>query len=47
LQWLPHMLNGQSREKYYDVLESIYTEILENYLNNTLALVGKGYVLFE
>lgn len=38
---------GKSKEQYYDTSESIYTEILESYPNNTLALVGKGYVLSE
>lgn len=38
---------GKSKEKYYDISENIYTEILEYYPNNTSALVGKGYVLSE
>lgn len=38
---------GKSKEKYYDISENIYTDILESYPNNTSALIGKGYVLSE
>jgi len=38
---------GVKSKKYCDISENIYSKILESFLNNTLVLVGKRYVLSE